>query len=48
MEIKPFRLLAAERCWGSEIAGLERKGRGDRYWMGTGRKMHHIQVSVLL
>lgn len=48
MEIKHFRLLAAERFWGSEIAGLERKGRGDRYWMGTGRKMHHIQVSVLL
>lgn len=28
MEIKPFRLLAAERCWGWEIAGLERKRRG--------------------
>lgn len=37
MEIKPFRLLAAERFWGWEIAGLERKGRGARIrwgWQG--------------
>ena len=38
MEIKPFRLLAAERCWGSEIAGLERKGRGaDIGWGQEGK-----------